>query len=246
MRLIRKRLSDRAGASIILAMVFFLICFFVGGTVLTAATANGGRLKNMKTNRQEYLSERSAALLLQEMLPGANKKLTIVNRVVTNTTTSIVGGATNVTVTKSYNITATAPTGAKDEIQYVPYEATLWNYIENLPAVGGGTNIEGLTNFTFGSHASAVGSYAAASNTIKITANGETVEGTYDCSAGNSTPLGTFRVDFDQLSLIMRASSSETKTVAEEVRPGGVVVRTETITTTIQWDAPIIVKGGAA
>ena len=44
MKRIKTKLHDRSGASIIIALVYLLICAFVGGTVLAAATANSGHI----------------------------------------------------------------------------------------------------------------------------------------------------------------------------------------------------------
>lgn len=67
MNLIKKKLRSRAGASLILAMVFMLFCSFVGGTVLASATANAQRVAQV-AEQQDFLLERSAALLASDQL----------------------------------------------------------------------------------------------------------------------------------------------------------------------------------
>ena len=63
----KRKLQSSRGASMIIAMVFMLICVFVGGSVLTAATANAYRIEHL-SDQQEYLNERSAAMLIADNL----------------------------------------------------------------------------------------------------------------------------------------------------------------------------------
>lgn len=63
----RDKLRSRAGASMMLALVFMLFCAFVGGSVLASATANAQRVGDLQ-EQQEFLLERSAALLLSDQL----------------------------------------------------------------------------------------------------------------------------------------------------------------------------------
>ena len=67
MNKIQQKLRSRAGASMILAMVFMLFCSFIGGTVLASATANAQRVAQM-AEQQDFLLERSAALLASDQL----------------------------------------------------------------------------------------------------------------------------------------------------------------------------------
>ena len=70
MKSIKKKLSSNSGASMLLALVFLMFCMFVGGSVLAAASANGSRAARQKENQQAYLSQRSASLLLADLLKG--------------------------------------------------------------------------------------------------------------------------------------------------------------------------------
>ena len=67
MNIFKKKLRSRAGASMIIAMVFMLFCSFIGGTVLASATANAQRVAQM-AEQQDFLLERSAALLASDQL----------------------------------------------------------------------------------------------------------------------------------------------------------------------------------
>lgn len=61
-----RKLQNKSGASIILALVFMLICTVIGGIVLTAATDSAGQVKNNIDEEQEYQSLYSAATLVSE------------------------------------------------------------------------------------------------------------------------------------------------------------------------------------
>ena len=67
MKRIRSKLNSSQGVSIIIALVFMLICMFVGGIVLTSATVNAGRMKNIERNKM-FMDHRSAAMLLADKL----------------------------------------------------------------------------------------------------------------------------------------------------------------------------------
>lgn len=62
------KLRQRTGASMLIALVFMLFCIFIGGSVLAAATANSARMQRKVDDDQEYLTLRSAAALLIDEL----------------------------------------------------------------------------------------------------------------------------------------------------------------------------------
>ena len=69
-RAARKLHSDR-GASMLLALVFLLICVTVGSSVLMAAASNGGRARSDRQEQQIYLALSSALELVADDLRGA-------------------------------------------------------------------------------------------------------------------------------------------------------------------------------
>ena len=82
MNKIQQKLRSRAGASMLMAMVFMLFCSFIGGTVLASATANAQRVAQM-AEQQDFLLERSAALLATDQLQldsGKYLRLTVVDQ----------------------------------------------------------------------------------------------------------------------------------------------------------------------
>lgn len=67
---LRQKLNSQSGASIVIALVFFLVCLTVGGVVLTAATASAGRIARIEDEQQAYFAVRSAAELLRDEFEG--------------------------------------------------------------------------------------------------------------------------------------------------------------------------------
>ncbi len=65
---IQKKWKSRRGASVLIALVFFLLCLMVGAVILTAATASAGQLRTQRQAQQDYLTVSSAARLLQDLL----------------------------------------------------------------------------------------------------------------------------------------------------------------------------------
>lgn len=57
----RHKLSSSAGATLVIALVFFLICALIGSTALTAATVNTQATVGYKQNRQDEYTVGSAA-----------------------------------------------------------------------------------------------------------------------------------------------------------------------------------------
>lgn len=72
MKRMRAKLNSQNGASILIALVFLLLCLTVGSVVLTAATANAGRLRSQRRAQQDYQTVSSAALLVRGQLSGTS------------------------------------------------------------------------------------------------------------------------------------------------------------------------------
>ena len=66
-----KKLKNSRGASIILALVFLLVCVMVGSSVLMAASSNAGRSRSNRQEQQLYLFLSSALQLVEDDLTGA-------------------------------------------------------------------------------------------------------------------------------------------------------------------------------
>lgn len=98
--IIRKLKSER-GATLSMALLLFMVCAVVGGVILAAATASGGRLSQLAEMDQRYYSVTSAAKLLGEELSG--KTVTIERTETTTTiyTTRNVEGKIEITQSKN-------------------------------------------------------------------------------------------------------------------------------------------------
>lgn len=66
----RPALRNERGASILLALFYFLVCAVVGAVVLTAATVTTGQLVALERSQQAYYSVTSAAELLRDSIVG--------------------------------------------------------------------------------------------------------------------------------------------------------------------------------
>lgn len=66
MKRIKEKLHSQTGASLLLALLFLLVCLTVGAVVLTAAATNAGRVHRNQQDQQAYLAVASAAQLVKE------------------------------------------------------------------------------------------------------------------------------------------------------------------------------------
>ncbi len=62
---IRQKLKSQRGASMVLALMFLLICIMISAVILIAASANADRTADQSQEQSEYLSASSALALLQ-------------------------------------------------------------------------------------------------------------------------------------------------------------------------------------
>lgn len=68
MKCVKRKLKSTSGASIIIALLFFLICCTVGVSVLAASKANAARMVSQRENERVYLAVRSEAQLIRDDL----------------------------------------------------------------------------------------------------------------------------------------------------------------------------------
>ena len=64
--MIKKKLSDNSGASLLIALLFFMICAVIGSMIITISMAASGRMQNLKDNQQSYYTVYSAVKLLTQ------------------------------------------------------------------------------------------------------------------------------------------------------------------------------------
>ncbi len=74
MKKVLKKLNNRRGASVIVAILLFMLCALAGVSALTMAAANAGRYSHADEDRQPYYSVTSAAFLIADLLDGMNYK----------------------------------------------------------------------------------------------------------------------------------------------------------------------------
>ena len=65
---IKKKLRSNEGASLMVALLFFVMCATVGSIILAAATASSGRLANLRKEDQSYYAITSAEELFAKMM----------------------------------------------------------------------------------------------------------------------------------------------------------------------------------
>ena len=65
MKRISEKLKSTRGASLLFALLIFMLCVLVGVSSLTAASANAGRYTHASSDQQKYLSTASAVNLLR-------------------------------------------------------------------------------------------------------------------------------------------------------------------------------------
>lgn len=63
-----RKLNNKSGAALVLALMFFLLCACVGVMVVTAASANAGKAAKMREEEQAYLAVKAAANSFAELM----------------------------------------------------------------------------------------------------------------------------------------------------------------------------------
>ena len=72
---IKKKLRSNEGASLMVALLFFVMCATVGSIILTAATASSGRLAKIRQDDQTYYATSSAAELVVDQILNSSVKV---------------------------------------------------------------------------------------------------------------------------------------------------------------------------
>ena len=71
MRRMRGKWESQSGASILLALLFLLVCMMVSASVLMAAASNAGKIRSNYEEQQRYLALSSALRLVAGELERA-------------------------------------------------------------------------------------------------------------------------------------------------------------------------------
>ena len=126
MQRICDKLKSKAGTSLILALVFMLVCAFVGAVVLASSTANVGRTEKLIADNQDYLSQRSAANLLLDAM--FDKGLSGNGDIVLECTE--VKGADGSLQQLKFAAAGDNSTEKMTELRRVIYETAVWGYMD--------------------------------------------------------------------------------------------------------------------
>lgn len=154
MNKIMRKLRSRKGVSMLIAMVFLLFTSFVGGSVLVAATSNAYRVAHLK-DQQDYLTQRSAALLISDELKlnrGKQLKLNVVDATKTSYEVEVFpnGGWEKVrdpatgeekpplSVERVITFQVVTNLPQLSPMQQMMLEATVWRYLQSKPTQGNG------------------------------------------------------------------------------------------------------------
>ncbi len=70
METLKKKLNSSRGASILMALLFLLVCMMVGASVLMAAASNAGKIRSNREEQQKYLTLSSALTIICDELEG--------------------------------------------------------------------------------------------------------------------------------------------------------------------------------
>ena len=267
MKQITRKLRSKSGATMVIALVFMMFCLFIGGSVLAAATANGYRVEHL-SDQQDYLDQRSAALLIADELRASNANNQLIVHDVTQVVQKVVVGPDGVPVpTGDAPITyRTITFQAPDELrmsafQRLMYETTVWRYLkENMISLNtpnltievkdfydhNGNSITGLTSFWYSDEGTVSGTIA-----IEGPKEGISYEAVFTSLEGES--LFDFQVGFGeytQLSVMMYSFTGAREPIIREgytvwKNSYDALVQTTSRRYTISWDPPAVVKGGA-
>lgn len=71
MKQLREKLHSQNGASILLALLFLLVCMMAAASILMAAVSNAGKIRSNYEEQQQYLALSSAIRLVSSQLERA-------------------------------------------------------------------------------------------------------------------------------------------------------------------------------
>ena len=255
---IKQKLQSRAGASLLIAMVFMLVCTFVGGSVLAAATANSKHLKTMTGDQQDMLSQRSALTLLVDDLkiPRGMIRMTIKkNDVVEHPYTIGEGGVKVPTgaTSSSNNVNFIFSNRDYTTMQRLMLECAVLSYVEKYDVDPATVTLE---NFVSGGELiDTMGKFWLTKNekrTVYITdpISGAQTEFSVSCASAGADDAYSFYVGFadenrSQTRLTCHAKVTERGTYTEVREDDRNMTDADvtTYTTFIDWEAPKITKG---
>ena len=94
MNAVQRKLHDRSGATLTVALLFFVMCAAAGSVILAAATTSTGRLAELQASDQNYYAVVSAAKLIRDEIDGQTIGVKQTETKTTTVTTSTDNGGT--------------------------------------------------------------------------------------------------------------------------------------------------------
>lgn len=252
MQSLKEKLHSAKGSSLLIVMVYFLLCLFVGGVVLTAATANGGRLAAMKADHQANYAQRSAAMVVQDELKDKKTSL-VIKKITTTTRVTTANGTTTVSETVTYALKISGQDGTS-MLQNIIQQAAAKVYLEKGAR---------STTPTFDKLMHAETPITTQdmlyddTGVIVFTVGGMELTGKYSCNHVSDKQFGTFVIQFSgpgegddcQVSLVIPASvdtrneSVGVTTSVDSDHNTRTDIREQIERTTVTWSDPVIRKG---
>lgn len=110
-RIIRAKLNSSRGVSVLMALLYFLVCVSIGSVVLTAGTATAGRYAELAKSDQRYYGVTSAAKLCRTLIGEE----TITVRLAETVTVTTSEDGSSETRTTYYSATVSGETGFLNE-----------------------------------------------------------------------------------------------------------------------------------
>jgi len=232
---VKTKLRSQTGASLLIALLFFLVAMMVGAVVLTAAATNAGRLARNRQEQQNYLAVSSAARLVKEDFRDTTFTVGYkgVTTITTTTYTDPVTGKTHTEIDKTGPIYSENP-----EVLAVSDGKLLTDRPMNDLAQLYYSTVDVLNTSTLG----------ALKYDLKFTAeNLPDVSGTMEVATLDGARY-TITVklydsaDTNAMTMVFPATAHSSQATTSEIN-GNTETITTTYTTTVNWGTPTITKG---
>ena len=256
MQSLKEKLHSAKGSSLLIVMVYFLLCLFVGGVVLTAATANGGRLAAMKADHQANYAQRSAAMVVQDEMKDKTTSL-VIDKITTTTRVTTTNGATTVSETVTYALKISGQDGAS-MLQNIIQQAAATVYLEQVLEEGARSTPPTFQKLMYtDTPVTSQDMLYDDTGEIVFKVGAMELTGEYSSNHVSDEQFGTFVIQFSgpnegndcQVSLVIPAAVNThneyvgvTTTVDADANTR-TDVRRQVESTTITWSDPVIRKG---
>lgn len=115
--LFKNKMRSESGATLMTALLFFIMCAVCGSVILAAASAAAGRMSRQQSSDQAYYTVTSAAKLLRDEIDG--KSITVKKTVIETEQEAADGsGSSGTSGNPTYEYTPGTETVVKDAVQH--------------------------------------------------------------------------------------------------------------------------------